>query len=185
MRYPERNFTLEGWKRAEILRVAGMRQFWQASGVPKLLKVECDEFSRPNFTSIVKRMLKDGLDVQLASKSHVNSLWQAITRAGYWSWSYRISDDAWLVRLSKTPASERENPLVKEYQRTFEPEHRPWRKLVPDLLKGKVVTLPTKEEATRFAISVRYHMKKEKMPAAKVTVTPEGEGFAVKLVTKD
>ena len=152
----------------------------------RLLKIASDELSRPNFPSIVRRMLEEHLDVQLASKTHVISLWRAITRAGYWSWSYRVSEDAWLVRLSKTPATDQENPLIKEYDRTFKTQYCQWKQHIPDLMRGKAISLPSKDEAVRFGNSARYHLNKEQFPPFKITVTPtaDGEGFEVKLVKK-
>lgn len=131
-------------------------------------------------------MLEERLDVQLASKTHVISLWRAITRAGFWSWSYRVDENAWIVRLSKRPATDRENPLIKEYEQVSQTRYCQWKQHIPDLKKGKTISLPSKDEAMRFGNSARYHLNKEQFPPFKITVkpSPDGKGFDVKLVRK-
>lgn len=152
--------------------------------VPKLLKIKPVELNRPNFPSIVQRMVDDGLDVEVSSKTHVISLWRAISRAGFWSWSFRVGEAAWRVRLSKTPIDGTINPLIEECKRTFKTQYCQWRKYIPDLIDGKAIMMPTMDEATRFSRSARYHLKKEELPPFKVIITPNEGKFDVNLILK-
>jgi len=167
------------------IRVAAKPDFCQDSRVRKVLTIDPGDLNRPDFSKIVERMLKGRFDVELSSKTHVISLWRAINRAGYWSWSYRTGDAIWRVRLSKEPTTDKPNPLIAEYKRTSKTSYRQWRTSIPDLLAGKTITMPTKEDANRFSWSARYHLRKEKTPPFSITITPDRKKFAVRLVWKD
>ncbi len=153
--------------------------------MPKVLTIDPGDLTRPNFPKIVEQMLKKGIDVEVTSKTHVISLWRAIQRAGYWSWSYRVGERAWRVRLSKKPTTGKVNPLIEECQQKFKTPYGQWRQHVPALLEGKAIPLPTKEEANQFSRSARYHLRKEEAPPFKIVITPEKRKFVVQLVWKE
>lgn len=153
--------------------------------VAKLLKVKIPPFTRPAFSDIVEKMVKQGVDVELSKQAHVLSLWRAINRAGYWSWSYKTGESAWRVRLSKTPVDGFSNPLVQECKRDYDTSYENWKKLNAELLKTEKVLLPTKEEATKFSRSARYHLRQAKVAPFSLTVFPDGKKYAVKLTWKN
>ena len=153
--------------------------------VPKLYKVEISPFTRPDFSAIVQQMVKRGVDVELSTQAHVLSLWRAINRAGFWSWSYKTGESAWRVRLSKTSVDGKPNPLVQECKRNYDTSYESWKRLKEELLKKETVVLSTKEEATKFAQSARYHLRQAKSPPFSLMVVPEGKKYAVKLTWKE
>jgi hypothetical protein len=124
-------------------------------------------------------------DVQLPSKALISGLWKAVKRHGGGMWYFRTSTDAWVVRYSETPVSGRPNPLPLQYKRDYRSPYacNRWSPRVDELKKGKTITLPSQDQAKRFAISARYHLRKTPdFPKHKVTVSPYGKKWNVRLV---
>lgn len=152
--------------------------------VPKLFKVEVPPFTRPAFSDIVQKMVEQGVDVEVSKQAHVLSLWRAISRAKYWSWTYKTGESTWRIRLSKTPVDGKPNPLAQECKRNYDTSYESWKKLNEELLKKGKVLLQTKDEATKFSRSARYHLRQAKSDPFSLTVVPEGKKFAVQLTWK-
>lgn len=121
--------------------------------------------TRPIWDEMAAKVIKmENTDIKVLSLGDYHAMRRSVTKLGFYLCRHHLEKDSWILRISDKPASHKNNPLKREYQRAYPTVHGRWVRASDELMVGNQVTLATRPEVTLMGVYLRKFYPEDKFP---------------------
>ena len=121
--------------------------------------------SRPVWKAVAEKVIgMKSTDIKVFSIGDFHSLRRAVMQRGFYVWRHHLEESVWILRLSTEPTAARDSPLKREYTRSYSTAHGRWVHYADELMAGREILLPTRQDVTVMGINLRKYYPPDKFP---------------------